>query len=279
MAIEPFEVGVCSWSLQVASVPELQGFMTDLGIDVVQIALGDPHHASWEEGDDFATAAKAAGFRMSSAMIGFPGEDYATLQSIAATGGFTPADLREERLERVRWAVDKTRELGLDMFMLHAGHVPHQAGSERTAMVDCLAKAADMAAAKGVTIALETGQETARDLKQVLIDLALPNLKVNFDPANVILYNMGNPIEALETLGEYVIHVHCKDANYTKTEGEWGEEVVLGQGQVDMARFVATLKKVGYQGPLCIEREVGDQEQRKRDVAQGIQFLRGCGGK
>ena len=279
MAIEPFEVGVCSWSLQVTSVPELQRFLEDLDIDVVQIALGDPHHASWEEGDDFAKAAKAAGFRMSSAMLGFPGEDYTTPQTIAATGGFTPADLREERLQRVAWAVDKTLELGLDMFMLHAGHIPHEAGAERTAMMDCLAKSADMAGAKGVTIALETGQETGQDLKRVLTDLALPNLKVNFDPANVILYDMGNPIESLELLGEYVIHVHCKDANCTKTKGDWGEEVILGEGQVDMARFVETLNRIGYGGPLCIEREVGTQEDRKRDVAHGIAFLRGCGGK
>ncbi|MBY0461222.1 MAG: sugar phosphate isomerase/epimerase, partial [Gemmataceae bacterium] len=73
MAIEPLAIGVCSWSLQVTSVPELKGFLDQLGIDVVQIACGDPHHASWSEGDAMPTAAKAAGFRMSGAMLGFPG--------------------------------------------------------------------------------------------------------------------------------------------------------------------------------------------------------------
>lgn len=279
MPIRPFEVGVCSWSLQVTSVRQLEGFLKQLGIEVVQIALGDPHHASWEEGEGFAKAAQAAGLRMSAAMLGFPGEDYTTPQTIAATGGFTPVQRRAERLERVAWAVDKTRELGLTMFTLHAGHIPHKAGPERTAMLDCLAQAADRAAAKGVTVALETGQETAQDLLSVLKDLALPNLKVNFDPANVILYDMGDPIESLERLAEYVIHVHCKDANYPKQKGTWGEEVILGAGQVDIRRFVATLQRIGYQGPLCIEREVGTQQDRLRDVAHGVQFLRSCGGR
>ena len=279
MAIEPFEIGVCSWSLQVTSVPELQGFLKELGVDVVQIALGDPHHASWDEGDDLAKAAGAAGFRMSAAMLAFPGEDYTTPQTIKRTGGFADPATRAERLERVEWGVDKTLELGLDMFTVHAGHIPEQAGAERTALLDCLAKSADMAAAKGVAVSLETGQETAATLKQVMTDLALPNLKVNFDPANVILYDMGDPIVSLEELAEYVVHVHCKDATYPKVKGDWGEDVVLGTGQVDIAKFVATLEKIGYQGALAIEREVGTQEERKRAVAQGIEFLRGCGGK
>ena len=43
MPIEPLAIGVCSWSLQVTSIPELKGFMDRLGVDVVQIACGDPH--------------------------------------------------------------------------------------------------------------------------------------------------------------------------------------------------------------------------------------------
>ena len=72
MAIPPLAIGVCSWSLQVTSIPELAGFMGELGIGVVQIACGDPHHASWDEGEAMPAAALAAGFQMSGAMLGFP---------------------------------------------------------------------------------------------------------------------------------------------------------------------------------------------------------------
>ena len=37
-----------------------------------------------------------------------------------------------------------------------------------------------------------------------------------------------------------------------------------------------TLKQVGYRGPLCIEREVGDQAGRVRDIEHGIKYLREC---
>ena len=99
---------------------------------------------------------------------------------------------------------------------------------------------------------------------------------MNFDPANVLLYDKGDPIRAVEILGADIRSVHVKDANRPTTPGEWGEEVPLGQGQVDIPRFVQTLKTVGYRGPLSIEREVGDQEQRVADIAHGIRVLREC---
>ena len=105
-------IGVCSWSLQVTSIPELKGFMDRLGIDVVQIACGDPHHASWDEGDAMPAAAKAAGFRMTGAMLGFPGEDYTTPQTIEKTGGFGDPATRPERLDRFKWGLDRARRAG-----------------------------------------------------------------------------------------------------------------------------------------------------------------------
>src|SRR5438045_1719911 len=88
MAIEPLAIGVCSWSLQVKSVPELKRLLDRLGTDVVQLACGDPHHAAWDEGDRLPEAARKAGLRLTGAMLGFPGEDYTTPQTIQKTGGF-----------------------------------------------------------------------------------------------------------------------------------------------------------------------------------------------
>src|SRR3954452_22732588 len=124
LAIEPLAIGVCSWSLQVKSVAELKGFMDRLGIDVVQIACGDPHHASWDEGDAMPAAGEAAGFRMSRSMLGFPGEDYTTPAMIEKTGGFGDPATRPERLERFKWGLRRTKNLGLADIMLHAGFIP-----------------------------------------------------------------------------------------------------------------------------------------------------------
>jgi len=276
MAIEPLAIGVCSWSLQVKSIPELRRLCDRLGLNVVQIACGDPHHAAWEEGDRMPEAAGAAGLTLTGAMLGFPGEDYTTPETIKRTGGFgNPAD-RPARLERLAWALDRTRALGLTDLMLHAGFLPEPGAPDRKPFLDTLGRVSAMAQAKAVTIAFETGQESADLLRRTLDELKCPNLKVNFDPANMLLYDKGDPLRAVEILGPDIRSVHVKDGNRPTTPGAWGTEVPLGQGQVNIPAFVRTLKKVGYRGPLCIEREVGDQEARVRDIAHGVRVLREC---
>lgn len=274
MPLAPLAVGVCSWSLQVKSIPELKGFMDRLGIDLVQIACGDPHHAAWDEGDNMPKAAKAAGFKLGGAMLGFPGEDYTTPKHIERTGGFGDPALRAERIERFKWALDRTLELGLTDLMLHAGFIPEVGDPGRKAFLDTLAKVSQLAAEKRVNVGFETGQETSTLLRRTLDDLKCPNLGVNFDPANMLLYDKDDPIAAVERLAPDIRSVHVKDANRPKVPGEWGEEVPLGKGQTDTKKFLLTLKKVGYKGPLFIEREVGNQQQRFDDIAHGVRFIR-----
>src|SRR6266851_4139598 len=257
MAIEPLAIGVCSWSLQVKSIPELKRLLDRLGIDVVQIACGDPHHAAWDEGDRLPEVARAAGLRLTGAMLGFPGEDYSTPQTIQKTGGFGNPATRPERLERFQWALDRTLALGLTDLMLHAGFIPEPRDPDRKPFLDTLAKVSDLAKSKGVTIAFETGQESADLLRLTLNELKCPNLKVNFDPANMLLYDKGDPLRAVEILGPDVRSVHVKDGNRPPVPGNWGEEVPLGQGQVNI-------------------REFGNQEQRIADIAHGARYLKEC---
>lgn len=274
MAIEPLAVGVCSWSLQVKSIPELKGFMDRLGVNLVQIACGDPHHAAWDEGDNMPSVALAAGFQLGGAMLGFPGEDYTTPKHIERTGGFGDPATRPERLERFKWALTRTLELGLTDLMLHAGFLPEPGDPARPAFLDTLGTVSQLAAEKGITVAFETGQETAALLRRTLDDLKCSNLKVNFDPANMLLYDKDDPLEAVELLAPDIRTVHMKDANRPTTPGEWGSEVPLGQGQTNTKAFLLALKKLGYRGPLFIEREVGNQEQRFQDIAHGVRFIR-----
>jgi L-ribulose-5-phosphate 3-epimerase len=276
MTISPLAIGVCSWSLQVKSVAELRTLVDRLGINTVQIACGDPNHADWEEGEEFPAVARQAGFQLTGTMLGFPGEDYTTPQTIQKTGGLSDPALRPQRLERLKWALERTQTLGLGDLMLHAGFIPEVGNPDRKPFLDTLAKVSGLAKVRGITVAFETGQETADLLRQTLDDLRCPNLKVNFDPANMLLYDMGDPLRAVEILGPDIRSVHVKDANRPRAPGTWGDEVPLGKGQVNIRQFIKALQKVGYRGPLCVEREVGNQEQRLTDVAHGIRFLREC---
>lgn len=268
------EIGVCSWSVQAKSIPELKRLMTDVKAAVVHVALGDPNHASWEEGEGFLEALKGAHLEVSASMIGFPGEDYTSPQTIKETGGFGDPARRKERLEIFRKAVDMTARLEIPIITSHAGFIPPPGDPERGGLVDCLYEAAEYAESKDVIFAMETGQETAELLRRTLDEISMDSLKVNFDPANMILYNMGDPIRAVEILGPDIVHVHVKDALPPEEDGAWGEEVPLGQGSVGMEAFLEALSEAEYDGPLIVEREVGSQEERVRDIQAGIGLLR-----
>ncbi len=273
--MSPFQpIGVCSWSLQVTSVPELKAFMDSLGVSIVQIACGDPHHAAWDERDHMPQVAKAAGFTMFGAMLGFPGEDYTTPQTIARTGGFSDPETRPARLDTLRWGLARTKELGLADLTLHAGFIPPVGDAARRSFLDTLGTVAALAEAAGVVVAFETGQEPAALLRRTLDDLKSPHLKVNFDPANMLLYDQDDPLAAVELLAGDIRSVHVKDGNRPTVPGTWGTEVPLGQGQTRTAEFIAALGRIGYAGPLCIEREVGTQAERFADIAAGVRYLR-----
>jgi len=267
-------IAVCSWSLLVRNVPELEGFADQLGIKLVHLALGDPFHASWEEDDQtFVDRIKASALQPTAAMLGFPGEDYTTPETIRRTGGFGDPARRKERLELVKWGAGKTKALGLSIMSLHAGFIPPPGDPDRGPFMDALRSALDIADSQGVTLAFETGQETAELLRQTLDELDHPRAKVNFDPANMLLYDKGDPVEAVKILGKDIVHVHAKDAKRPPKPGVWGEEVILGRGEVNFPAFLQALNEVGYAGPLAIEREVGDQKQRFEDIKTGAAYL------
>src|SRR5258707_5295105 len=124
-------------------------------------------------------------------------------------------------------------------------------------------RVSDYAAKHNQTFALETGQETAHALRTFIHDVGRDNLGINFDPANMIMYGTGDPIEALGILRQHVLSVHCKDGDWPPAAdaNAFGRERPLGAGAVGVERFLSQLRQIGYKGPLAIEREGVDLVQ------------------
>ncbi|MEI6516953.1 MAG: sugar phosphate isomerase/epimerase family protein, partial [bacterium] len=130
---------------------------------------------------------------------------------------------------------------------------------------------ADIALNRGLTLLMETWQETAADMRKFLVDMDHPALGINFDPANMILYGKGNPVKAVKTLGPWIRHVHIKDAKKSKKRGEWGAEVPWGKGEVDGKAFLRGLRAAGFKGAFAIEREAGSN--RMGDIKSALKIL------
>ena len=265
------KLAVCSWSLRPVDPHELLAQAQAIGIRRMQLAL-DPLRISPSVWGALPELCAAAGVEVVSGMFATVGEDYSTLESIQGTGGVVPDATWAENWRNIQEAADIAQKLGLTLVTFHAGFLPHEAGDPKLqTLFQRLGAIADLFAGKGIALGLETGQESAETLAAFLRKLGRPNVGVNFDPANMILYDKGDPIAALQRLGPWLKQCHIKDAVKTKTPGAWGREVPVGTGEVDWRAFLNTLNNLGFQGNLAIEREAGGQ--RVADIRAARQYL------
>lgn len=250
----------------------------ELGIPTIQ--LHAPHRSTRtpDNAEQFIAKLDELGIELTAVFGGFEGESYADIPTVSDTVGLVPPATREARLQEMKEISDFARLLGCDVVALHLGFVPHNTTDPLYAeVIEVTRELCDHATQNDQAVHLETGQETADGLLQFIGDTERDNLFINFDPANMILYGTGQPIEALEKVGEYVKSVHCKDATWSDKPGDtWGAEVPLGEGQVDIEAYLSTLKKLGYTGPLTIEREIPQEpERQKAEIHHAASLLEG----
>jgi len=253
------EVGVFLNSLGIRDAVEALNKAGELDINVVQLhpaARRDYYdHSRLEE---LRSALNQNSATPSAVCASYSGESYRDLRTINETVGLTNPAMLEERIEETKRFADFAADVGAAVLTTHIGVIPEDRSSEDyRRLLQTIGTVADYCASKSVTFAMETGQEPAALMLDFMADLGNGNVKINFDPANMILYNSGDPIKALEMLKAYVVHVHAKDGKRPTEAGKLGHEVPLGDGEVGISRFVATLKEIGYSGPLVIEREGG----------------------
>ncbi len=175
------------------------------------------------------------------------------------------------------WVVPKCKEfvdlavdLGTRIITTHVGTLPENEHDRKWRVgVPAVREIADYAVGRGVSFASETGGEAPEVLRRFLERVGSPGMKVNYDPANLVM-NGFDHLGGVEILADYVVHTHAKDG--VRLDDGTGKEVPLGEGGVDFPKYLDALDAAGFKGFLTIEREVGDDPVS--DVAAAVEFLR-----
>ncbi len=280
--LEPLQVGLMFWTGGVlgvdATADEIVDSVSSLGVSCGQLGVHGDAELSSSYAAEWKSVLERRDFKVVTAFTGFRGESYASIPICAQTVGYVPAATRDEREQRTYEVSDFARTLGVPGLATHIGCLPADPETpDYREVLELVRRICDRCAENAQTFALETGQEPAEELLEFLRRVDRPNIGINFDPANMILYGSGEPLAALEALKGHLITVHCKDGTWPETPGEWGRETPLGEGDVGMARYVEALRNAGYTGPLTIEREIVGEEQRA-DIRQAIELLDGLRG-
>jgi sugar phosphate isomerase/epimerase len=248
----------------------------ELGVPTIHLHTPSRPSRTPQRAAEFLDRLSELGIRITCLFGGFEGESYADIPTVNRTVGLVPRETRAARTAELKAIADFARELSVDAVGVHIGFVPHDPSDlDYRELIELTRGVCDHCSRNSQALHLETGQEPAEVLIRFLDDVGRDNLFVNFDPANMILYGAGQPLPALELLGTRVRSVHCKDAKWSDRPGEtWGREVALGEGDVDFAAFLATLERIGYDGPLTIEREIAQEpERQKAEIGRAIDLL------
>jgi sugar phosphate isomerase/epimerase len=275
LGLNELEIGLMFWAGDNAR--ETLRHVKEFGLRAGQLGFPaemrlDGAAEKWDE------ALTAEHFTAITAVCSYRGEDYVDIPTVQQTVGLVPPATRAERVVRTKAVSDVARELAIDSVACHIGFVTHDFGSAAYREIcDVARDICEHCGANGQSFTLETGQEPAKVLLQFIDDVKRPNLKINFDPANMILYGTGDPIEALGVLAPHVISVHCKDGDWPPVDqpAALGRERPLGEGSVDIPKFVQKLKQIGYRGVLSIEREESDSVRRDADIRRAIELIEG----
>ena len=270
-------ISVCSWSFQ-KPIRAVADEMEKLGVQHVHLALqpfleGDARHGAAEGAlaKGYVEGLIDAGkWKVSASMLSFSYEDYTTPATIRKTGGIVPDEHWAANRTLIRAAAKLAAQFRAPYLTLHAGYLDERSPSAVATFTDRVKYLADVCGESGLQLLLETGQETADDLVRFLG--TVKGVGVNFDPANMLLYGMGDPVAAVAKLAPWIRHVHAKDATPSPQPGvAWGNKVPWGEGRVNAPAFLAALKKAGYAGAIAVERESGTN--RMADIALAVRRL------
>ena len=275
-----FPIGVILHSLR-KSVPEALDIVKSLGAQGIQVygASGAVSPCMPDQKRrEFLAEVKARGLTIS-AVCGDLGH------------GFGESGMNAKLLSDTKRILDFALELGTNIVTTHIGVVPSDTSHPRfRIMRDACGELARYADDAGAKFAIETGPEPADVLKVFLDSLHSTGVSVNLDPANLVMVPADDPVRAVYTLKDYIVHTHAKDGRqlffrdpeviYGVARLEPNEavsesfiEVPLGEGQVDFPAWIKALDDIGYRGFLTIEREVGPSPVE--DITRAVKFLKG----
>jgi len=264
-------LAVCSWSLRPHDPAELVERLRATGMNRVQLALA-PMVAQPEVWQGVIDVLRSNAIVIESGMLAMASEDYSSIARIRETGGVRSDAHWPTNRARAAQVADIAKQFCISLVTFHAGFLPAHVGDPaRATMITRLREVIDLFANVGVRVAFETGQESADTLNGVLDELDRAHVGVNFDPANMLLYGLDNPIDAFEKLLPRVRQVHAKDAIASGKTDVWGRETAVGAGQVPWQKFMWMVSTLPSEVAVVIEREGG--ERRVEEIVAAKNFL------
>ena len=267
----PMELGVLSSFTEDGSNPF--DVIARYGVATTQLNNWDMSKWTRENAEKVKRDLKSSGVRLAALWTGYSGTVIWDLIDGPDTMGLIPEYTRKKRIADLKAGADFAAMVGAPAIITHCGFIPETPKCHLyMEVLDALGEIAEYCQKLGLEFWFETGQETPVTLLRTIEDIGLPNLGINLDTANIILYGKGNPVDALDVFGKYVRNMHIKDGVYPQNGHKLGHETPIGQGKVDFEKVITKLHELGFTGELVVEREITGEQQAK-DIMTALDYI------
>ncbi len=254
--------------------PEL-AHIKAFGVKACQLCSWKPELWTDEMAELVKKESKETGVKITALWAGYSGPSVWNFSEGPSTLGIVPEKYRASRVAELKKGADFAKKIGVAAVITHLGFIPENPNDpEFKGVVEAVKEIAEHCKRLGLEFWFETGQETPVTLLRLIECAGTGNLGINLDPANLILYGKGNPVDAIDVFGKYVRNVHAKDGLYPTNPMELGREVKVGEGKVRFPDFVRRLAGSGFKGEYIIEREIQEGAQQNKEIAETVAYLR-----
>ncbi len=267
----PMELGVLSSFTEDGSNPF--DVIARYGVATTQLNNWDMSKWTRENAEKVKRDLKSSGVRLAALWTGYSGTVIWDLIDGPDTMGLIPEYTRKRRIADLKAGADFAAMVGAPAIITHCGFIPETPKCHLyMEVLDALGEIAEYCQKLGLEFWFETGQETPVTLLRTIEDIGLPNLGINLDTANIILYGKGNPVDALDVFGKYVRNLHIKDGFYPEDGHKLGRHCPIGEGKVDFEKVITKLHEIGFTGELVVEREITGEQQAK-DIMAALDYI------
>ncbi len=243
------------------------------GFDSCQLLCWEPKVWTDENAVQLKALLEKHGVTVSAFWCGWEGPQQWNFYQGPLTLGLVPPEYRYVRMQNLCDGADFAKKLGITDVVTHMGYIPENPNDPNwPGLCAAIRYVAKHLKENGQYLLFETGQETPVTMLRCFETVGADNLGVNLDTANLIHYGKGNPVDALDVIGQYVRNLHAKDAVFPVCGTKLGREVPIGQGKADFPKLFRKLKELGYDGHVTIEREISGEQQIK-DILESRVYL------
>ena len=268
-----FEIGVL---VHLKNNNDLFVPMIKMGMKTCQLCCWDMSLYTEEMAQKIRTQSEKNNINITAVWAGWTGSCVWDFMQGPKTLGIVPAELRDMRIAQLKQGADFAKIIGVRAIITHLGFIPENPTDHLyLEVVEKVREVAQYCSNLGLEFWFESGQETPVTLRRLIEDVKMPNLGINFDTANVVLYGKGNPLDSAEIFGKYIKNLHAKDGLYPTNPQKLGMEVPIGQGKADFQAIFRTLKENNFTGEIIIEREISGPQQIE-DIQQSYTYLTQC---